>query len=156
MTRAIWPWTPPAGPVLPQLTGLNFLTVRRLGVYTGLPPVEPSEHNVVSIRIVGERRSHGCGRNYGRPVQSRVKSSGPNLRGDGKQENCRKNPGPRQVTKIHRHRNGIPGRFSQRGGRNLDDPEQQVDFGNLAESIRLVVVGFGKRQKNAPSDFYST
>jgi hypothetical protein len=33
-------------------------------------------------------------------------------------------------------------------GRDLNDPEQQGDFGNLAESGRLVLVGFVRLQKN--------
>jgi hypothetical protein len=62
-----------------------------------------------------------------------------------------KNSRSNQATKIHGHRNRIPARFTERSGRNLDDPEQQSDFGNLAESIRLVVVNFVRQQKYAPS-----
>src|SRR3990167_1700273 len=31
--------------------GIKFLALRRLRVYTRLPPVEPSEHNVLSQRV---------------------------------------------------------------------------------------------------------
>ena len=77
-----------------------------------------------------------------------MKLFGPDLRAHGHQKNYGKNPGPHQVTKIHRHRDQIPARFSKRGRGNLDDPEQQGDFGNLAANSRLVVVGFVGPQGN--------
>jgi hypothetical protein len=55
------------------------------------------------------------------------------LGGDRDQKNRRKNQGANQVAEIHRHRDRIAAGLAQGGAEDLDDPEDESDFGNLAK-----------------------
>jgi len=60
-------------------------------------------------------------------------------RGD---ENADEDEAADGVAEIHRHRNGVAAGFAKRGRDDLDDPEYQRDFRDLASFDLLIHAGF--------------
>ena len=57
-----------------------------------------------------------------------MKGLGVDLRNDRSQKEDSKNGRTHQVAQMHRHRDSITPRLAERGGGDLDDPENQSDF----------------------------
>ena len=56
----------------------------------------------------------------------------PELREDGNPEEAEENHRAERIAEFHRHGQSIAAGLAKRGGSNLDDPERQSDFRNLA------------------------
>ncbi len=74
------------------------------------------------------RRGHD-----GRPVQRRMKFSRGDLQADQPDQGHQEQRGSGQIAPIEGHGDGIAAGLAQGGCGDLDDPEHQGDFGNLAQ-----------------------
>ena len=70
-----------------------------------------------------------------------MKSPGMNLSNNCNKKDCEKNRGADQIAEIHRHCDCIAPGFAERGAKDLNDPEDNRDFGNLTQRVLAIHIG---------------
>jgi hypothetical protein len=91
-----------------------------------------------TIGEVGHRRACGGGRDDHKPVQPGMECLGGNLRDDRDHKNADEDKAADRVPEIQRHGSGIAAGFAERRREDLDGPEYQRDFRNLASFVALI------------------
>src|SRR6185437_2493508 len=69
------------------------------------------------------------------PVQKRMKALREDLRGHQYDQRPKKNCLSDEVAPVQRHRDGVAACFTERRGSNLDDPEDESDFGDFCQGV---------------------
>jgi len=85
-----------------------------------------------AVGEIGHGGTEGGGCDDRRPIEQGMESPRRDLRRDERDQRDEKQQASRQVTPVKRHGDGVAAGLTQRGGGDLDDPEDQGDLRNLA------------------------
>ena len=84
-----------------------------------------------AIDEIGHRGAKRRGGDDGRPVEKGMKRLRDDLQGYQQHQRNQVQGGPRQITPVQGHRDGIATSHAKRGCRDFDDPEGKCNLGNL-------------------------
>ena len=87
------------------------------------------------IQKIRNLRTHRGGADNGGPEQGWMVFPCTDLRKQKGQEKSARHPQPDEIAEAEGLGDEITGRFAQRRGNDLDDPEGERDFGDLVQGV---------------------